>query len=77
MRRERSKKMILTAPGGFLEDPPEYCPKKVDYCPNPNVYHNLEIVDYVLCNRCKFKGSCERKYEQDRGKRKRIAETKS
>jgi hypothetical protein len=63
------------APGGYLDYPPTDCEKAVTYCPNPELYEVLRIVDYVLCCFCcprQKAEHCQRKQEEDAGTKRRI-----
>jgi hypothetical protein len=53
-------------PGGYLDNPPEDCPKSI------NLEGNL-IVDYVICSYfCEIGFKCKRKVEEDSNTKKRI-----
>lgn len=60
-------------PGGYLDNPPVDCKLAVTYCPNPIKYEEVRIVDYILCHRSCFERVCQRKTEEDKGARRRIA----
>lgn len=63
--------IIPKVPGGYFDDPPESCPKAVNYCPNLNKYEIIRVVEYVRCSKCL--NPCPRKHEIDASKRRRIS----
>jgi len=75
-RRPRSLMVVPRIPGGFLDNPPDGCPNAITYCPDPNRYETLRIVDYVRCGNgyCPSTNSkaCPRRLEADRGRRARM-----
>ncbi len=73
-KRSRTSLIVPKTPGGHLDNPPSDCPFAVGYCPDPEKYERVMIVDYVLCSRATNKNCrvCPRKLEADRGRRNRI-----
>jgi len=66
MTREREVKSI---PGGYLGDPPKDCPKQATY--RPPGHKAVQVVDYVLCGRCK-EPRCKTRDRADKDRRSRI-----
>lgn len=63
--------IIPKIPGGYMDGPPESCPKAVNYCPNPSKYETVRLVEYLKCEKCSIQ--CLPKQEMDKGRRKRIS----
>jgi len=63
--------IIPKIPGGYMDGPPESCPKAVNYCPNPVKYEILRLVEYIRCEKCS--SQCSQKHEMDVGRRRRIS----
>ena len=78
MLRPRSILIIPRPPGGYIDHPPDNCPYKVFYnCDNPLKYDTIPVVNYCCCFRCKEQQGCERKVQEDKGARHRIARQKN
>lgn len=77
MYRPRTNLLTPKTPGGFLDNPPEGCPKAVCYNPKPSTHESVMLVEYVRCERCSIAKKCTTKLAADKEARKRIRSMKN
>jgi hypothetical protein len=73
MMKMRTRMSVPTTPGGYMDNPPDECPKKVSYCPNPEIYLSVFIAEYVRCEKCQESRRCFTKARHDSNRRRRVS----
>lgn len=79
-KRKRISLAIPRCPGGHVDFPPSDCQKSKPYCPDPERYEEIRVVDYCICSYiCPRQKAdhCPRKAEEDAGEKRRISKLKN